>query len=199
MFCVICEKEFFTNYKKRKTCSSECSHILHEQGKRVGRIERTKIWREENPEKYKEQVKRHTKNRQDSGKATITNRLYREANRDKIRQRTRQWYANNPLKKKSLNHKRRMNEIKIGGDQKEMQKRLEMFNECIYCGSQHNLTVEHLVPISKGGTNINNNLYMACGKCNSSKHTHDFLSWYRSQTFYDFNKEYDILLLSLAG
>lgn len=36
---------------------------------------------------------------------------------------------------------------------------------CIYCGAPSD-TVEHLVPIVAGGTDVTNNLAPACGPCN---------------------------------
>ena len=81
-----------------------------------------------------------------------------------------------------------------------MLKRLKLFNGCCYCKSQHNkLTIEHLVPIVKGGTNIILNLFGACSKCNSSKGTKYFLEWYRQQSFYDPIREYEILQRTYAG
>jgi 5-methylcytosine-specific restriction endonuclease McrA len=42
-------------------------------------------------------------------------------------------------------------------------------NKCIYCGSGDNITIEHRLPVSKGGDNSFYNLAPACLSCNSSK------------------------------
>ncbi len=42
-------------------------------------------------------------------------------------------------------------------------------NRCIYCKSTENLTVEHMIPLSRGGTNWPANLAPACRSCNCSK------------------------------
>jgi 5-methylcytosine-specific restriction endonuclease McrA len=39
---------------------------------------------------------------------------------------------------------------------------------CHYCGQEAN-TVDHLIPISKGGTDEETNLVACCVKCNSAK------------------------------
>ena len=42
---------------------------------------------------------------------------------------------------------------------------------CQVCGADENLTIDHLIPISKGGTDDLENLLTMCGKCNFSKGT----------------------------
>lgn len=43
--------------------------------------------------------------------------------------------------------------------------------ECVYCGSSHinSLTLDHVIPQSKGGGNSWDNLVTACRMCNSEK------------------------------
>ena len=41
--------------------------------------------------------------------------------------------------------------------------------ECQYCGTEHNLTLDHVVPSSKGGKSTWNNLITACKTCNAKK------------------------------
>lgn len=43
-------------------------------------------------------------------------------------------------------------------------------NKCYYCGSTGKITLEHLLPVSRGGTNELSNLRPACPSCNYSKH-----------------------------
>ena len=62
----------------------------------------------------------------------------------------------------------------------------QAFNfECAYCGAKHNITMDHVVPISKGGLTILTNVIPACGSCNSSKQNKDIIEWYTAQPFYD--------------
>ena len=42
-------------------------------------------------------------------------------------------------------------------------------NECVYCGSKKELTLDHVVPKSKGGGNEWTNLVTSCFKCNLKK------------------------------
>jgi 5-methylcytosine-specific restriction endonuclease McrA len=41
--------------------------------------------------------------------------------------------------------------------------------QCQYCGSDSNLTLDHLIPRSKGGKSNWNNLVTACKACNAKK------------------------------
>jgi 5-methylcytosine-specific restriction endonuclease McrA len=40
---------------------------------------------------------------------------------------------------------------------------------CVYCGSEANICIDHMVPISLGGTDDDKNLAVACKSCNSGK------------------------------
>jgi len=42
-------------------------------------------------------------------------------------------------------------------------------HECVYCGSKRNLTVDHIIPKSKGGQNTWTNLITCCFNCNTRK------------------------------
>jgi hypothetical protein len=42
-------------------------------------------------------------------------------------------------------------------------------NTCVYCGSSRKLHVDHIVPVSRGGSNAFENLATSCGPCNQSK------------------------------
>lgn len=43
-------------------------------------------------------------------------------------------------------------------------------NKCLACGQQAKLSPDHVIPISKGGTNDISNIQPLCLKCNLSKH-----------------------------
>ena len=42
-------------------------------------------------------------------------------------------------------------------------------NECVYCSATNLLEVDHVQPVSLGGTNDLDNLVTACGRCNKKK------------------------------
>lgn len=46
-------------------------------------------------------------------------------------------------------------------------------NKCVHCGETKKLTKDHIVPLSKGGTDYINNIQPLCRNCNSKKWTHE--------------------------
>lgn len=42
-------------------------------------------------------------------------------------------------------------------------------HECVYCGGTKDLTLDHVIPQSKGGPNTWDNLVTACRRCNGEK------------------------------
>lgn len=83
-------------------------------------------------------------------------------------------------------HERRLLLQNAGGAlQQDWYDSLVYFNrQCAYCGSTENLTVEHIVPISRFGANKRYNIIPACSHCNSSKSDQDIMEWYPKQPFY---------------
>lgn len=50
-------------------------------------------------------------------------------------------------------------------------------DHCIYCGSEGKLTLEHILPRSRGGPDISDNGVWVCGSCNSSKGAKRLYEW----------------------
>lgn len=67
-------------------------------------------------------------------------------------------------------------------------------NKCAYCGKSGKLHQEHIIPLSKGGGYIKENIIPACYKCNGSKHDRVLEEWYPKQPFYDMKRMYKIKL-----
>ena len=56
--------------------------------------------------------------------------------------------------------------------------------KCAYCGSGKNLTIDHIVPRSKGGTDFTKNVVCCCHNCNQSKSHNPWEEWYFAQDFF---------------
>jgi HNH endonuclease len=46
-------------------------------------------------------------------------------------------------------------------------------HRCSYCGSTYNLSIDHIIPVAKGGTSNIENLCTLCSYCNTSKGSGD--------------------------
>lgn len=57
-------------------------------------------------------------------------------------------------------------------------------NTCAYCGSPDRLTLDHYIPLSKGGTHTVGNTIPCCHSCNSGKKNRDSKIWYEKQSFF---------------
>lgn len=45
-------------------------------------------------------------------------------------------------------------------------------NICVFCGEHKKLTKDHIIPLSKNGTDFIENIQPLCKNCNSKKHNH---------------------------
>lgn len=62
--------------------------------------------------------------------------------------------------------------------------KLTLPQACCYCGSSERLSLDHLIPRIRGGSDVSDNLVSACRSCNSSKGGSDMLVWMdKKQTF----------------
>lgn len=51
----------------------------------------------------------------------------------------------------------------------KVKNRVLAVGECRYCGSTENLTIDHIFPLSLGGTDAEDNLQCLCMTCNKAK------------------------------
>jgi len=58
--------------------------------------------------------------------------------------------------------------------------RLRLPQECVYCGSTNHLSIDHVVPVTRGGDDRGDNAVWACRRCNSSKAGRDLFEWWAS-------------------
>lgn len=101
-------------------------------------------------------------------------REHYEKNAERIKAYVRKWGANNRDKKSVLESRRRARKIGNGGSH-TLEERREKFerlgNVCFYCGRAGKLSVDHDIPLARGGTDDIGNILPACRPCNSRKNT----------------------------
>lgn len=110
--------------------------------------------------------------------------------REKARSAARRWankeYATNSVfRDMKLNATQARRAIPIDLSFDEWQATLTYFNNsCAYCGSDSNLSKDHLVALVHGGTSCKDNIIPACLACNCSKCASDFEAWYKSRAYF---------------
>lgn len=133
--------------------------------------ERKRRWQKENPEKNAKYTRKHAeKNRE---KIAEKVRRWARENPKKKAEKDRRWTKNNPEKRAANRSRRRTRKTKAGGSYTadEWNQLVAHYGgRCLCCGrTDVKLTVDHIVPIAKGGTSNIDNIQPLCGSCNSSK------------------------------
>lgn len=137
----------------------------------------------ENPEKYREiqrQYKSENKNTVDA-----YNSKYYQENVEKEKTRVKLWQKENPETIKIINKNRRARKKNAEGkytlaDIKRIRK--DQKDKCGYCeellGSI--VHIDHIIPLSNGGTNWPRNIQILCPTCNMRKKAKDPIDFARS-------------------
>lgn len=144
-----------------------------------------KNWRQLNKDKMREAGRNWRK--KNKAKAYELSKRWRENNKEKRRAIVQRWQERNPDAKRIRENIRRGRKNRAAGSFTPEQwiARLRYFGErCYYCGSQGKMTMDHRIPISRGGSNWPSNLVPACLSCNckkSSKTEFEYLALIASQ------------------
>lgn len=128
-------------------------------------LKRMKIRREKFPEIHKAVSKRYAKK-----------------NKEKLALRSSQWVKQNPEKNRAKRARRRA--LEIGSSFSKITKKeiSNLYNQaCVYCGSRARIEIDHVVPLSRGGSHSIGNLVAACRYCNRSKGDKTIMEWRLSQ------------------
>lgn len=99
---------------------------------------------------------------------------YYAANTEKVKATVSAYRKANPEKKQHFENTRRARKAGNGGAHTlvERQDKFDSIgNVCFYCGQDGKLSIDHVLPLARGGTNDIENILPACKSCNSRKHT----------------------------
>ena len=138
-------------------------------------LERCKEQQRKNPEKRAGYRKKYYL--QNPVKQRERSRQYRKRNPEKVAYLFAQWRKNNPEQDKIRSNRRRAAKDSVPSFKvttKET-KTLRSMN-CFYCGKQGGC-IDHVVPLSRGGSNGIGNYLPSCRSCNSSKKDKFITEW----------------------
>jgi 5-methylcytosine-specific restriction endonuclease McrA len=108
-------------------------------------------------------------------------RAYVARNHDAIRERSNARYASDPntrLSQRIRAHRRRNAEVAGSLTPQQWQGVFSFYEgRCVYCG-ESGTSIDHVLPIVRGGTHSIDNVVPACRRCNSSKRSRTPTEWY---------------------
>lgn len=141
--------------------------------------ERVRSYREENAEKFRELEKKRV-----GEESRARCRAYYAANKEKRNADAREWRKANPDKVRAHCRKRRARLAAAGGShtiEDVNQILAAQKSRCAACSKsvRSKYEVDHIVPLSKGGSDHRRNLQILCGLCNRKKKNVDPEIFYR--------------------
>jgi len=119
----------------------------------------------------KETRRRYKKNRDENLKK---GREWYRQNREKKLAQNAQWRRDNPESSHAIWHRYKSRKINSGGDfTSEQWEQVKGYycptGRCLCCNKKRKLTIDHVIPLSRGGGNYISNIQPLCKSCNSTK------------------------------
>lgn len=176
--CKSCFSDKQKAYRYKNQDRVRQSRKRHYDKNRENLIAKAKEYYEANKEKASTRAKERyasiDKDSSEYAELLRRSREYAKHNPKKVLETQRDWRKRNPAKLKEYKHRRRALEAEAPGEFTAadiIRKVQEQEGCCLYCDAQgwSSLTVDHMTPLSRGGSNFPSNIAMACLSCNTSK------------------------------
>lgn len=136
--------------------------------------DRRKKYYQKNKKKIREKRKaRYDKNKK---KRLQEAKEFYQKHKEYIKNRCKRWREDNPEKVAEYAQRRRA--LKLSNGENDLTGRqikwlFEQISYCVLCKTSENLTLEHIVALSKGGDHTLKNCTVLCHSCNSSVNSRD--------------------------
>lgn len=167
---VACSKGHFSpRYTSTKQCK-ECLDVWTDE------------WRSNNPGRAQETSEEWRKRNSDHVLSLARKRYAETEAGEKSRERARRWREENPDAVRLQTRKRRARKKGNGGEHSTadvLDLLTKQRSKCAECGKsiKDGYEVDHIMPLSKGGTDNRSNLQLLCKPCNQSKGAKHPIDW----------------------
>lgn len=158
-----------------KECANKKSrenHAKYYAANQEQLVKKSREWYHSNKQKAAERAKRYHHENKDA--IAEKRKEYRENNKNKLAEYMKSWWQANPEKRKEHKSRRRWLKKNATGshtadDIKAQHKRQK--GRCYYCSCKvgKSYHVDHVIPLTRGGSNGPENIVIACQFCNISK------------------------------
>jgi 5-methylcytosine-specific restriction endonuclease McrA len=137
--------------------------------KRRANVEKVRRWEAANPERVRARLRE---------KSRRAREVDPEGEREKAREVLRRWRLANPTAASRIQDRRRARRRGNGVFVvTERDRRRILSSPCLACGSLDRVSVDHLIPIARGGTDGVGNYAPLCLPCNTSKGALTYAEW----------------------
>lgn len=177
-------------YTSNRACI-ECAKIQSEDWyanpeNALKRTEKNRKWREENYEYNLERLKQYREENKEYCK--IINAIWRSQNIERYKSGQKEWWKSNSQLNSLYNRSYRSRKRENGGshtvsDIDDILKMQRLSCAICRCKLGDKYHVDHIVSLSKGGTNDRRNLQILCRSCNQRKWSTDLLTFMRGLGF----------------
>lgn len=174
-----------------KTPESRAKQAAHVRAYRQRHPEKVNEWARKNPERYKELQRSWRQRNYET--VTAKEKAYRDSHKEDVRRRTREWQVKNrehynelqrnwrktnraTVKRSEAARRKRVEDaVAYSISEKEMRRLYD--SPCFACGTTDNITIDHLIPLSRGGRHSAGNYAPMCMSCNTSKGSLTWIEW----------------------
>lgn len=189
--CVECGTPFEPRNARHQYCSGKCSDKVYNRKRRESAREFSRQWRKDNAERAHATAKEYRRTHKKEERARMRRWVNTPRGREAARAASRRYYESKPEVAKAL-AAQRAKAYEEGSATPEMIERkwLDSDRTCCICGdlidegmSGHDplgFTIEHDLPISRGGKHDIDNIFFSHKRCNSSKGRRtiaEYLDW----------------------
>jgi 5-methylcytosine-specific restriction endonuclease McrA len=166
-------------------CGGTEFYVIPERSRicRACSIKRTKAWREANKDAIR--ARRSARHAANKDKINALTKAWKEAHKDWHRAYAARYRKENPERKRLSEHNRRARtKGKLSADIFEKLFKLQK-GKCACCGKKlgKDFHLDHIVPLSKGGLNVDSNVQLLTAFCNVSKKDKDPIEFMQKKGF----------------